>query len=243
MNIDYNYTNISKESLPNTQSVSSFDINTLGKVIQSYEKAVEQINTELNYYDALKITQTVSNSAEFGSKLNSLSYNNALIVNATESFTIGNDSYKRGDIVYKDNSGTVHTIASSSGAYYVPSKYIASSHRLQFTAQPSINKQKLVSISGFSPVVDTGVYKEWKTYTTGEISEEITAICDTDGSGNPIAPIVKFYRKDDDGFREVSFPTLKISYRDSSTAANKKWIISVEDFKIPSDNTYIMVVK
>lgn len=239
MNIDYSYTNISKGSLPNTQSISNFDINTLGKVIQSYEKAVEQINTELNYYDALKITQTVSNSAEFGAKLNSLSYNNALIINATESFTIGNNSYKRGDIVYKDNSGTVHTIASSSGAYYVPSKY--TDHKLQFTAQSSIDKQQSVLIPGFSPVVDTGVYKICKSYSEGkQFSEEIAAICDIDTSV-PIVPIVKFYRKDSDYFREVSFPTLKIKY--SNTNNNKKWTITVEDFKVPSDDTYIMVVK
>lgn len=239
MNIDYSYTNISKGSLPDTQSISNFDINTLGKVIQSYEKAVEQINTELNYYDALKITQTVSNSAEFGAKLNSLSYNNALIINATESFTIGNNSYKRGDIVYKDNSGTIHTIASSSGAYYVPSKYIASDHKLQFTAQSSIDKQESVSITGFSPVVDTGVYKICKSYSEGkQFSEEIAAICDTDTSV-PIVPIVKFYREDSGYFREVSFPTLKIKYSKS----DKKWAITVEDFKVPSDDTYIMVVK
>lgn len=241
MNIDYSYTNISKGSLPDTQSISNFDINTLGKVIQNYEKAVGQINTELNYYDALKITQTVSNSAEFGSKLNSLSYNNALIVNSTESFTIGNNSYKRGDIIYKDNNGTVHTIPSSSGAYYVPSQYTASSHELQFIAQPSIDKQSSVSVTGFSPVVDTGVYKICNTYDEGSgILEEITAIYDLDNPNTPIVPIIKFYYQEESNyFREVSFPTLEINY--SST--DKKWTITVKDFTVPSNDTYVMVVK
>lgn len=196
------------KTLPSDIKVnSSATIQDLTQTILNLNRTLQEENLELSTYDIMKITQTVATSDQFGQAKASLGYNDALIINSLSEFTIGTESFKRGDIIYKDNAGEYHTIKSQTAGYYKPIEYDNASHMLTFEYDTSIS-------TGDATIKDICIYKDPGVY---HIQYEVNAdwpfekkfeICYSkiDNLGGekeeekevPIFPIIEVYYVGDD---------------------------------------------
>lgn len=189
MNIDYTrYTDIPEltESVPS----SSIDIKSLGYILQSLDNTLSKTKLSLSVFDALKITKTVSSSNEFGAKKAALGYNNALIINTLNKFTIGSETYKRGDIIYRDNNGDYHTISSQTAGYYVPTSYTEGKLTFKYSTGVPNNTE---DISGFKVKWDPGVYKQFVTVKSNEKASISFKFGEIPETAQIIYPTVKVY--------------------------------------------------
>jgi hypothetical protein len=238
MKIDY-----TRYTVPEVSGSSSIKVDSLGHILQSLDKTLKDTELKLSVFDALKITKTVSSSDEFGSKKAALGYNNALIINTLNKFVIGSETYKRGDIVYKDNNGEYHTISSQTAGYYVPTAYLDDKLTFNYSTGVPDNTK---GISGFSIKYDPGVYKQFKTVSSGEkASIEFQALW-TDGYHNedeiteePIYPVIKVYYSlsDEDKYIECSVDYTLSKKRDEKNYWS--FLIEAVDF-LPFDTIWMV---
>ena len=116
---------IKNKNFASFEKTLSSEINSSLFTPEGFNKALNILDDKLNalvknyeYYDIVKITQTVDYEGEFSYKLSQLLPYEALVINS-DSFTFDNKQYARGDVVLKlPNGENVHIESSTSGLYY-----------------------------------------------------------------------------------------------------------------------------
>ena len=211
-------------TLPSNIKVSSSaTIQDLTQAILNLNNTLRTEELKLSTYDVMKITQTVTTSDQFGLAKASLGYNDALIINSLENFTIGAENFKRGDIIYKDNAGDYHTIKALTAGYFKPIAYDKEKHMLTFEYTTSTSTDNVV-LEGVDIYKDPGVYHiELEVAANNPIRYEFNAynlLLDIGGSSKELTvyPIVEVYYEDDDNKKhslDINY-TLELKTGDSN---------------------------
>lgn len=241
MNIDRTrYKNL-KDYNKYISSTSSATVTQLTNAILFLNNTLHEEELALTTYDVMKITQTVSGSNEFGQAKASLGFNDALIVNSLTEFSIGSESFKRGDIVYKDNNGEYHTIKSQTAGYFKPESYDATKHILSFTYE--VSNPSGIRAENFEIYKDPGVYNIREDFSAGmAIKEYLFNNCKTEVnfSGGKkelsIFPTVEFCYKDDNQLEHL----VEIDYTLALNSSETKWTLS-SDTALPFP--FVLVIK
>lgn len=99
-------------------------IEDLNKTIQSMQRTLEKVELDYRVYDIYNIQSQITSASDFDIKVNSLINNSATIINCPTSiiknFNGQQQTFLRGDIIYKNNSGDLNIIRSESGGWYKP---------------------------------------------------------------------------------------------------------------------------
>lgn len=84
---------------------------------------IEATRKTVSSWESYRISAVATGEEELRQKLGALQPNTGLVVNSLESasVTVNNQSYARGDIIFKDINNQQHHIPSYSGGYYYPS--------------------------------------------------------------------------------------------------------------------------
>ena len=82
---------------------------------------IDSVKKQVSYFDFYNITNAVIDTNHFAAQINSLPFNEALVVN-TPPFYYNGENYATGDIIIKNNTGGIHHIKAQTGGVYYPSK-------------------------------------------------------------------------------------------------------------------------
>lgn len=87
---------------------------------------IEATRKTVSSWESYRISAVATGEEELRQKLGALQPNTGLVVNSLESasVTVNNQSYTRGDIIFKDINNQQHHIPSYSGGYYYPTMII-----------------------------------------------------------------------------------------------------------------------
>ena len=85
----------------------------------SLNDKISNIKRLLSYYDVFNITEVVENPQEFAIKLNALTPNSSLVINA-DPFEYAGVIYSRGDFILKDINENISHIEAKAGGVYTP---------------------------------------------------------------------------------------------------------------------------
>lgn len=116
---------IKNKNFNSFEKTLSSEVENVLSTPEGFNKALNILDDKLNaliknyeYYDIIKITQTVDYEGEFSYKLSQLLPYESLVINS-DAFTFDNKQYSRGDVVLKlPNGENVHIQSSASGLYY-----------------------------------------------------------------------------------------------------------------------------
>lgn len=91
--------------------------------LQYLDRKIEATRKTISSWESYRISAVATGEEDLQQKLGTLQPNTGLVINSLESASIqiNNQSYSRGDIVFKDINNQQHHIASYSGGYYYPS--------------------------------------------------------------------------------------------------------------------------
>lgn len=86
------------------------------------DRKIEATRKTVSSWESYRISAVATSEEELRQKLGVLQPNTGLVVNSLESasVTVNNQSYARGDIIFKDINNQQHHIPSYSGGYYYP---------------------------------------------------------------------------------------------------------------------------
>lgn len=144
------------------------------------DRKIEATRKTISSWESYRISAVATGEEELRQKLGSLQPNTGLVINSLESasVTVNNQSYSRGDIIFKDINNQQHHIPSYSGGYYYPTAIIPStgensgSYILSYayaTSAPTIDSNDSLSGSPleapaqtinitFTPATESGSY-------------------------------------------------------------------------------------
>lgn len=137
-----NYINISNKELYVQDANDNYV--QIGRLSNQYNAVwfasdMDFLNRKLNktyhqqsIWDFYKISDVVTESSQFAAKSNSLVELTGLIINCN-SFIFNDDSYNRGDIVYREADGQLVHIPAERGGMFYPSKITKDAHNNNFT--------------------------------------------------------------------------------------------------------------
>lgn len=91
--------------------------------LQYLDRKIEATRKTISSWESYRISAVATGEEDLQHKLGTLQPNTGLVINSLESASIqiNNQSYSRGDIIFKDINNQQHHIASYSGGYYYPS--------------------------------------------------------------------------------------------------------------------------
>ena len=142
------------DDLPSKKNTgNSYSSHWAQQDIDHLYKKIKDFSRETTQWDLYKITQVVTNQENFQSQVNNLPpYSSAII---TTQFIENNETYRAGDLVYKnlDNS-TTHISAERGGVFY-PSKIMQTVQNTQGTESASNNVDIYFSYMTTEPSEDT----------------------------------------------------------------------------------------
>ena len=86
------------------------------------DRKIEATRKTISSWESYRISAVAAGEEELRQKLGTLQPNTGLVINSLESasININNQSYSRGDIVFKDINNQQHHVPSYSGGYYYP---------------------------------------------------------------------------------------------------------------------------
>jgi hypothetical protein len=173
---------------------------------------IEATRKTVSSWESYRISAVATGEDELRQKLGALQPNTGLVVNSLESasVTVNNQSYARGDIIFKDINNQHHHIPSYSGGYYYPTaleeqlntnqeptgSYILS--YVYATSAPEADSEADLSDSvldgpaatirlPFTPVTESGSYGYRGTVSKGKsLQEDMTVI-------STMQPVVAWY--------------------------------------------------
>ena len=85
------------------------------EILKDLNEKIDLIKKRGSYFDFYNITNAVTDSNNFAAQINSLPFNEALVIN-TPPFYYSGENYSTGDVVIKNNIGqacsvyTMHTV-------------------------------------------------------------------------------------------------------------------------------------
>ena len=87
------------------------------------DRKIEATRKTISSWESYRISAVAAGEEELRQKLGTLQPNTGLVINSLESasININNQSYSRGDIIFKDLNNQQHHVPSYSGGYYYPS--------------------------------------------------------------------------------------------------------------------------
>lgn len=109
--------------LDNYLRCSQMPIGDYADQLQYLDRKIEATRKTISSWESYRISAVATGEEDLQQKLGTLQPNTGLVINSLESASIqiNNQSYSRGDIVFKDINNQQHHIASYSGGYYYPS--------------------------------------------------------------------------------------------------------------------------
>jgi hypothetical protein len=173
---------------------------------------IEATRKTVSSWESYRISAVATGEDELRQKLGALQPNTGLVVNSLESasVTVNNQSYARGDIIFKDINNQHHHIPSYSGGYYYPTaleeqlntnQEPTGSYILSYayaTSAPDANSEANLGQSvldspaaiidlPLTPVTESGSYGYRGTVSKGKsLQEDITVISN-------MQPVVAWY--------------------------------------------------
>jgi hypothetical protein len=88
-------------------------------VLKELNNKIDSVKKRVSYFDFYNITTAVTDVNNFAAQINSLPFNEALVVN-TSPFYYSGESYSTGDVIIKNNTGVLHHIKAQTGGVYYP---------------------------------------------------------------------------------------------------------------------------
>ena len=237
---------IKNKNFASFEKTLSSEINSSLFTPEGFNKALNILDDKLNalvknyeYYDIVKITQTVDYEGEFSYKLSQLLPYEALVINS-DSFTFDNKQYARGDVVLKlPNGENVHIESSTSGLYYPKqitkdkekkgvydlvyeySSAAPSSSSSSATVGEEANLAKTITFTGLQIATQDKIYGFQQDVVKGSVSVEIIGCTKKEFSYNGqtvvARPIIKFYTDiEDSSQKEEVITDYKYEFRDKN---------------------------
>ena len=181
---------------------------TTDSKLRYLDRKIEATRKTVSSWESYRISAVATGEEELRQKLGSLQPNTGLVVNSLESasVTVNNQSYSRGDIIFKDINNQQHHIPSYSGGYYYPTAITetqpnSGSYILSYayaTSAPTTNSNASLSDSSldapaqtinitFTPATESGSYGHRGVVSQSNyFPEEITVI-------QNMQPVVAWY--------------------------------------------------
>lgn len=88
-------------------------------ILKELNNKIDSIKKRVSYFDFYNITTAVTDSNSFAAQINSLPFNEALVVN-TPPFYYSGENYSTGDVIIKNSTGGIHHIKAQTGGVYYP---------------------------------------------------------------------------------------------------------------------------
>lgn len=229
----------------------------------NYKKALEGLNTKIDaikkqvsYFDFYNITDVVIDVKSFAAQLNTLPFNQGLVIN-TSPFYYNGENYTTGDVVLKSNTGSIYHIKAQTGGVYYPSKLTKDStgtYTIEYSyadSSPTAEGETFELVDGkveadfrtkitFSGLSEnnnntTNIYGESGILENGYFSFNVQQ----DSSSNDIKPFVQFFLVDGD----IPIEQIFIDYTLEVVIDNnvRKWKITPS--LDSSDNVSLIYVK
>ncbi len=209
---------------------TSIDPDKLKKYLNFLEAKIAAARKTATFWDAYNITTCATDEEDFIQKYAKLATNSALIIGSNNAIHIGNNTYKRGDIVVKNRDNQQILIKNTETGYYKPTTLTKSEEgsntfELTFSYQDGSNGSPVDLILDM-PTTDDGVlYNDIITISTG--SSYLLTL------KNNIKPTYYVYEQlDENQLGQRLFESVKVTYSDTTA-----------QFDNLTDRTIMLVVR
>ena len=224
----------------------------------SLNDKISNIKRLLSYYDVFNITEVVENPQEFAIKLNALTPNSSLVINA-DPFEYAGVIYSRGDFILKDINENISHIEAKAGGVYTPILNIDESGNLMVTykysgTQPSGQQEYDMDNlpegerdTPFSEITYINIPQgeNAQIYSYSGLVKDWNGKVFMNKEGNVIYPVFKFYfPSDDNNFSEevsLEYELIKTSYPDGDSQQDKWELSFVHDNETLKNHLYMKV--
>lgn len=190
--------NLVELNLPQKNTMTMAEVVNTVEVIQN---KIQNMGKELTAWDFLNISAEINSADECAATINNLLSNSAAIVNC-DSFDYNDETYYRGDIIYKRINGTTIHILSSIQGGYIPEITKTGDNQFQIIYNYSSETPTETQLPPFNFEIaqpdNTNVYNYVHTSSTGvsfPLQTEYTALYYDAEKTNLIDPVVRFYDK------------------------------------------------
>lgn len=205
------YYKLSTNELKNTEG----NWNKIQEALQFLDAKIVSARKTATFWDAYNISTVARTREEFSREYGKLAVNSGLLIDSA-GFSIGNTTYKRGDIVFKTNDNQQIHIKSAQTGYYEPTTIEVVKEDIQQTNTCKITYkyksgsndfgQATVQLKNFSPEApDNGIlYNEKYTLLANEAKKLDLP--------KKVAPIYDVRLQLSDGYGEKIINAVTVSY-------------------------------
>lgn len=216
------------ESLPYQQTRNGSE---LAENLRFLERKTQLAAREIGYLDVYRFSCTVDMSQEFGYKFSQLANNTSLVINC-EPFDFKGDTFRRGDVVIKNDEGQMlHIQATSKGIFYP--------YKISYQMEDGKATSNLATIEyRFAETIEQA-----KEYTQANGSESngnfIWTASKPDAEGNVSYSATVLLPTD---IAQAENPIYGQSFERPVDLSGDKWEFSLPKFKSPSTNAVVTPV-
>ena len=169
--------------------------------LEAIQSKIQNMSKELTAWDFLNISAEINSADECAAIINNLLSNSAAIVNC-DSFDYNDETYSRGDIIYKRINGTTIHILSSIQGGYIPTIQESENNQYKIIynySSTNPTEQSLTFDLNITQPTGINVYNYVYTNSTGiafPLQTKCAALYHHDGDNTIfIDPVVRFYDK------------------------------------------------
>ena len=187
--------NLVELNLPLKKTMTMEEVVNTTQIIQN---KIQNMGKELTAWDFLNISAEINSADECAATINNLLSNSAAIVNC-DSFDYNDETYYRGDIIYKSINGTTIHILSSIQGGYIPEVQKTGDNQYQIIYNYSSKTPTETQLPPFNLDIDqpanVNIYNYICTESNGVTFPLQTKYAALYHDGNFIDPVVRFYDK------------------------------------------------
>ena len=178
------------------------DLDDIKAALVELNNKLENCTRQISFWDIYNVTQVLLSDSDMNAKIALLNNGESAIVNAN-TIVNGNQTYWRGDILYRQLDGTLLYIPAENKGIYVPTlSYDETSHMLRlsyaYDSTPQDSEQEIIvdvdtSQQAYLLDVDVNSTNFSAVSGTGNSKYTISALYIDDNQTTILRPIIRFY--------------------------------------------------